>query len=129
ESESYILEIEKFFPGIRIQQQACPIWVPLVEYGEQDEPGTDYFVKKYIGRLLKKDPKIDTVLLACTHYPLLEEKIKEYMPVGVRVVSQGKIVAASLADYLTRHPEMQQRLSRSAGLHFFTTERSAIFNS
>ncbi|SEA24120.1 glutamate racemase [Arachidicoccus rhizosphaerae] len=128
ESGSYILEIQKFFPTVKVQQQACPIWVPLVEYGEQDSPGTDYFIKKYIDLLLKKDDKIDSVLLACTHYPLLEKKIKEYMPVDIRVISQGKIVAASLADYLKRHPEIEQRITQGQSVSFYTTEKAETFN-
>ena len=128
ESESYILEIQKFFPEVKVQQQACPIWVPLVEYGEQDSPGTDYFIKKYIDLLLKKDDRIDSVLLACTHYPLLEKKIKEYMPVDIRVISQGSIVAKSLGDYLIRHPEMESRISAGGSVSFCTTEREERFN-
>jgi len=128
ESESYILEIQKFFPAVKVQQQACPIWVPLVEYGEQDSPGTDYFIKKYIDLLLKKDANIDSVLLACTHYPLLEKKSKEYMPVDIQVISQGKIVADSLVDYLQRHPQMERRLTTGGAVSFFTTERAETFN-
>lgn len=128
ESESYLLEIRKFTPEVSVLQQACPIWVPLVEYGEQESPGTDYFVRKYIDLLLKKDGNIDTVLLACTHYPLLEKKIKEYMPVDIQVITQGQIVADSLADYLLRHPQMHERISRDGKLDFYTTERAATFN-
>jgi glutamate racemase len=128
ESQSYILEIKKFFPEVKIEQQACPIWVPLVEYGEQDSPGTNYFIKKYIDLLLKKDAQIDTVLLACTHYPLLETKIKEYMPVDIQVVTQGKIVADSLVDYLNRHPEISERITQEGALSFYTTEQATTFN-
>lgn len=128
ESESYILEIRKFFPEVNVIQQACPIWVPLVEYGEQDNPGTDYFIRKYIDALLKKDGSIDTVLLACTHYPLLQKKIKEYMPVDIQVVTQGQIVADSLADYLLRHPGMSERISREGRMDFYTTDRAETFN-
>ncbi|GAB3363369.1 glutamate racemase [Arachidicoccus ginsenosidivorans] len=128
ESQSYILEIKKFFPEVKIEQQACPIWVPLVEYGEQDSPGTNYFIKKYIDLLLKKDAQIDTVLLACTHYPLLETKIKEYMPVDIQVVTQGKIVADSLFDYLNRHPEISERITQEGALSFYTTEQATTFN-
>lgn len=128
ESASYILEIQKFFPEVSVFQQACPIWVPLVEYGEQDNPGTDYFVRKYIDLLLKKEPRIDTVLLACTHYPLLLEKIKEYMPVDIQVITQGQIVADSLADYLMRHPELTERITREGQMDFYTTERATTFN-
>jgi len=128
ESASYILEIKKFFPEVKIEQQACPIWVPLVEYGEQDSPGTNYFIKKYIDLLLKKDAQIDTVLLACTHYPLLETKIKEYMPVDIQVITQGKIVADSLVDYLNRHPEISERITQKGALSFYTTEQATTFN-
>ena len=128
ESESYILEIERFFPEARVAQQACPIWVPLVEYGEQDSPGTGYFVKKYIDALLKKDPEIDTVLLACTHYPLLLKKIEEYMPVDINIIAQGPIVADSLVDYLKRHPEMDRKITKTARMDFFTTEDADKFN-
>lgn len=129
ESESYILEIQKFFPDVRVRQQACPIWVPLVEYGEQDSAGADFFIKKYIDLLLKKDACIDTVLLACTHYPLLQKKIQEYMPVDIQVISQGQIVADSLADYLGRHEALRERISRQGRMDFFTTERAATFNA
>ena len=129
ESESYILEIQKFFPGVNVVQQACPIWVPLVEYGEQDNPGTDYFVKKYIDALLKKEGRIDTVLLACTHYPLLLDKITEYMPVDIQVVTQGKIVADSLADYLSRHPEIKDRISTAGKMDFYTTDKAETFDA
>jgi len=128
ESQSYILEIQKFFPELQVHQQACPIWVPLVEHAEHDSPGTDYFIKKYIDLLLKKDRQIDSVLLACTHYPLLETKIKEYMPVDIQVISQGKIVAVSLMGYLNRHPEISERITRTGSLSFYTTENAATFN-
>ncbi|HTN35499.1 MAG TPA: glutamate racemase [Arachidicoccus sp.] len=128
ESGSYILEIEKFFPELQVIQQACPIWVPLVEYGEHQNPGTNFFIRKYIDLLLKKDPDIDTVLLACTHYPLLLSKIEEYMPVDIRVITQGDIVANSLVDYLARHPEMNNRISRNGTLKFFTTDNADNFN-
>src|ERR1700733_2088988 len=102
QSESYLIEIGHFFPDVNVYQQACPLWVPLIENGEYDKPGTDYFVKQYLDQILAKSPNIDTLLLACTHYPLLMEKINAYLPDHVRAIPQGDIVAESLADYLNR---------------------------
>ncbi|MBS1525286.1 MAG: glutamate racemase [Bacteroidetes bacterium] len=121
QSGSYLIEINNFFPGVKVYQQACPLWVPLVENGEYDKPGADYFVGKYLDQILAQSGKIDTLLLACTHYPLLADKIKAHLPAGIRVVSQGGIVAESLKDYLERHPEMEQRITRNAGRRFYTT--------
>jgi len=121
QSGSYLLEIEKFFPDVKVYQQACPLWVPLIENGEYDKPGADYFVKQYLDRILAQSPDIDTLLLACTHYPVLQEKIKAYLPQNIQVVSQGDIVAQSLVDYLQRHPEMEQRLTKNRQQHFCTT--------
>jgi glutamate racemase len=104
------------------------MWVPLVENNEHMGHGADFFVKKNIRDLLAKDPMIDTVLLACTHYPLMLKKIEEYMPVGIRIVSQGDIVASSLADYLARHPAMEQRLSKNNSLTFYTTDSTEDFD-
>jgi len=128
QSGSYLIEIEKFFPGITVSQEACPIWVPLVETGEHQSPGADYFVKKHIDGLLKKDSSIDTILLACTHYPLLMNKILKYVPDGISVIAQGEIVAKSLQDYLARHPEMEEKCSRNGGRRFFTTGDTSDFN-
>ncbi|HVW14001.1 MAG TPA: glutamate racemase [Mucilaginibacter sp.] len=121
QSGSYLIEINNFFPGVRVYQQACPLWVPLVENGEHDKPGADYFVKKYLDRVLGQSNNIDTLLLACTHYPLLEKKIKDHLSPGVKVISQGAIVAESLKDYLQRHPEMERRITRNGSWRFFTT--------
>jgi glutamate racemase len=121
QSESYLIEIAHFFPGVKVYQQACPLWVPLIENGEYDKPGTDYFVKQYLDQILAKSPKIDTLLLACTHYPLLLEKIKAYLPDHVRAIPQGEMVAESLADYLNRHSEMERTLTKGKTQHFFTT--------
>lgn len=121
QSESYLIEINNFFPDVKVHQQACPLWVPLVENGEHDQPGADYFVKKYLDQVLAKSGEIDTILLACTHYPLLQEKISGYLPKHIKVVPQGDIVAASLKDYLDRHPEMEQKLTRGSTRQFFTT--------
>lgn len=128
QSQSYVIEINKFFPDVHVTQQACPMWVPLVENNEHTGHGADFFVKKYIHDLLVKRPDVDTVLLACTHYPLMRKKIEEYMPLDVTIVSQGEIVANSLADYLQRHPEMEQRLSRQGNQQFYTTDSTEDFN-
>jgi glutamate racemase len=120
-SGSYLLEIANFFRDVTAYQQACPLWVPLIENGEHDKPGSDYFVKKYLGELLAQSEDIDTVLLACTHYPLLQQKIEAYLPDHIRVIPQGDIVAKSLVDYLERHPEMEGKISKTGDRQFFTT--------
>lgn len=121
QSQSYLLEIEKFFPKLNVHQQACPMWVPLIETGEHDKPGADYFVKEYLDAIQAQSANIDTLLLACTHYPLLQDKIEARLPPNIKVVAQGDIVATSLADYLQRHPEIKQQLTQGAGKRFFTT--------
>ncbi len=126
-SNSYPLEIKKIYPKLNVVQEACPMWVPLVENNEYNKPGADYFVHKNIKALLKKKPDIDTVILACTHYPLLENKIKKYLPENIRLVSQGAIVAESLKDYLHRHPEMDKKCTKSSVYKFFTTDSPEIF--
>lgn len=126
-SRSYELEIHKQNPDISVTGVACPMWVPLVENCEYDTPGADYFVKKRIDQILRIDPEIDTLILACTHYPLLMNKIVKHTPPGVRVISQGDYVAAALRDYLRRHPEMDCRLERRGTARFLTTEDSAKF--
>lgn len=126
-SESYIMEVHKLFPEIKVTGQACPMWVPLVEYNEAQAPGSDYFVKKYIDELLAKDNQIDTIILGCTHYPLLLPKIKQYVPEGIHIVSQGELVAKSLQDYLKRHPEMDTRCTRGGTCTYFTTEAEEKF--
>jgi glutamate racemase len=128
-SGSYELEINKFFPQVRVHQHACPMWVPLVENGEYESAGADYFVQKYLNELLTQAPDIDTILLACTHYPLLMEKIKMHLPAEISVVPQGEIVTESLADYLRRHPEMETRISRHGNMHFFTTDDTTDFDN
>lgn len=127
-SHSYEMEIEKLYPGFRTFTQACPMWVPLVENGEATGEGTDYFVKRDVERLMAQNPGIDTVILGCTHYPLLKDKVKKYVPEGVTVLSQGAIVADSLADYLNRHPEMTARCSKGATCRYLTTESSDKFS-
>jgi glutamate racemase len=127
-SESYILEIQKFFPDVVITQEACPIWVPLIENNEHLSEGADYFVKKHIQNLFTKDNKIDTVLLGCTHYPLLLPKIKQFIPEEINIITQGEIVAKSLKNYLQRHPEIDERLNKNARKEFYTTIESEWFN-
>jgi glutamate racemase len=129
QSNSYVIEIEKFFPHINVSQEACPMWVSLVENNEYQSPGADYFVKKHIDHLLQKDASIDTILLACTHYPLLMDKIKKYTPGGISVISQGHIIAAGLADYLQRHPEIDDKCSKHGSRKFYTTGEPADFNN
>jgi len=127
-SESYNLEIQKLHPDITVTGVACPFWVPLVEYNEADSPGADYFVKKSIDQIMHMDPAIDNIILGCTHYPLLMPKILKYLPAGVRVIPQGEYVAASLASYLQRHPDMQQRCSTGATVRYLTTENPDKFS-
>jgi glutamate racemase len=128
-SGSYPLEIAKFFPDAKVFQQACPMWVPLVENNEYQTHGADYFVKKSIDQLMKQDAAIDTILLACTHYPLLMEKIKEYSPADMTILSQGEIVAESLEDYLRRHPEIESRISKKGRRSFYTTDSIEDFDN
>ncbi len=122
QSHSYDLEIRKLFPHVRVYSEACPLWVPLVENNEYDSPGADYFVEKNIRALMAQEPAIDTVILGCTHYPLLAEKIRRYLPDGVTALEQGDIVAESLKDYLHRHPEMESRCRKEGECTFYTTE-------
>jgi len=126
-SESYNLEIQKLHPDITVTGVACPFWVPLVEYNEADSPGADYFVKKRIDEIISKDPLIDTIILGCTHYPILMPKIKKYLPQGIRLVSQGEYVAKSLYQYLLRHPQMEQMCSKEATVRYMTTENPEKF--
>lgn len=128
-SESYPMEISKFFPALNVYQHACPMWVPLVENEEYDSQGANFFVKKDIKELFEKGENIDVVLLACTHYPLLRETIEEYLPVGVKLITQGEIVALSLADYLNRHHEIEQRCSKNGSRLFFTTDSTIDFDN
>lgn len=128
QSRSYLIEIEKFHPGVKVFQQACPMWVPLVENNEYKSPGADYFVQKELDALFGQSGNIDTVLLACTHYPLLSDKIRQFLPPGKHLISQGEIVAESLADYLLRHPEIDNQCSRGGDIQFFTTDSAADFD-
>lgn len=127
-SRSYSLEIEKMFPHITVTGEACPMWVPLVENNEFNSPGADYFVKKHLDHILSLDPEIDTLVLGCTHYPLLIDKIKQYLPSGITVFAQGEYVAESLKDYLNRHPEMDSRLTHQGKCRFLTTESAGKFS-
>ncbi|MDE6490014.1 MAG: glutamate racemase [Muribaculaceae bacterium] len=128
QSRSYEMEIAKLYPDFVTVQQACPMWVPLVENREASSPGADYFVRQEINRLFDRDPAIDTLLLACTHYPLLYDKIRLYTPSAVRVVAQGNIVARSLRDYLDRHRSMRQRCSTGGSCVYLTTENVEKFS-
>ena len=121
-SRSYNIEIEGMYPDFKVHGHACPMWVPLVENRESNGDGADYFIKKDIDQLMNECPDIDTVILGCTHYPLLIDKINQYKPQGLNVVQQGPIVADSLADYLQRHPEIEQHCSRGGTCQYFTTE-------
>ena len=121
QSGSYLIEIGHFFPHLKVHQQACPLWVPLIENGEYNKPGADYFVKEYLDQLLAQSENIDTILLACTHYPLLQDKINAYLPNHIKTVSQGEIVAKSLVDYLQRHPEMDEQITKTGTRKFYTT--------
>lgn len=127
-SHSYEIEIHKFFPEVKVYQEACPMWVPLVENNEHESAGADFFVNKNIHNLLAKSSRIDTVILACTHYPLLINKVRRYLPASVRIISQGEIVARSLKNYLFRHPEIEELCSRNGTSEFCTTESAEVFN-
>ena len=126
-SESYLLEIHKLSPDIVVTGEACPMWVSLVENNEYQSEGADYFVKQHINRLLDKDPMIDTIILGCTHYPLLLDKIRQFTPGHIRIIAQGEYVARSLQDYLNRHPEMDARCEKGGKCRFLTTESENKF--
>ncbi|MDO4948287.1 MAG: glutamate racemase [Fibrobacter sp.] len=126
-SGSYPIEINHFYPELKVTQHACPMWVPLVEYGERESDGARYFVKKEVEAVLREDPEIDTILLACTHYPLLEKAIRESTPPGVNLVFQGSIVADKTVDYLKRHPEIENRLAKNGKTSFLTTDTAEFF--
>ena len=131
-SESYVLELEKIAEGLQVTQQACPMWVPLIESGEHQHEGADYFVEKYLKEILAKDPEIDTLVLGCTHYPLLVEKISRQLSAisnqPIRIIAQGELEARSLADYLQRHPEYREQLSLNGTCHYLTTENADRFS-
>lgn len=128
-SLSYVLELDKLSGGgLTITQEACPMWVPIVENNEIDTEGADYFVRKNIENMLKKDQQIDTVILGCTHYPLLINVIKRHLPPHIQIVEQGPIVARKLDDYLQRHPGMEKRCSKGKSVHYLTTENPENFD-
>lgn len=126
-SKSYNMEIEKLWPDITVTGVACPLWVPIIENNEADSPGADYFVKKRIDHIMRLDPKIDALILGCTHYPILMPKIMKYVPNGVRIVPQSEYVADSLKNYLSRHPEMDEQCTKGATARYYTTESAAKF--
>ncbi|MCY7423156.1 MAG: glutamate racemase [Chitinophagaceae bacterium] len=128
-SNSYPIEINKFFPALHVFQEACPLWVPLVENNEHESTGADYFIKQHVDRLISQSAAIDTILLACTHYPLLTNKIGQFLPEGITLVTQGEIVAKSLVDYLKRHPEIEILCSKTGQRTFFTTDDPGDFNA
>lgn len=127
-SESYPLEIHKLFPEIQVSGTACPMWVSLVENNESQDEGADYFIRKYIDQLLSKDPQIDTVILGCTHFPILLPKIRQYIPDHISVIAHGEYVAESLKDYLKRHPEMDAKCTKNGNCQFYTTEAEEKFS-
>ncbi|MCP9750440.1 glutamate racemase [Ferruginibacter sp. HRS2-29] len=128
-SQSYLLEIEKFFPDIAVSQEACPEWVPIVENNAYDQPGTDEAIQTHLDAILQKDPQIDTLLLACTHYPMLMEKIRQFTPEAVSIIAQGGIIAQSLEVYLQRHPEIEQQCGKDGQLEFYTTGSTQDFDN
>ncbi len=127
-SESYPIEIQKLFPDIITYQQACPMWVPIVEHDEISTEGAQYFIKRDIERLIQQDKEIDTIILGCTHYPLLLNSLKKYLPGKINLISQDTIVASSLKDYLYRHPEIESRLTKDGTIKFYTTDNPELFN-
>lgn len=129
QSDSYPLEINKLYKEIIVTSEACPLWVPIIENNEHNSDGADYFVRKNLENLLKSDPEIDTLMLGCTHYPLMLDKIKKYTPSGITIISQGELVAASLSDYLKRHPEMDVKCTKNSSIRYFTTESVDKFSS
>ena len=128
-SQSYVIEIEKFFPQVKVFQEACPMWVPLIENNELDNDGAAYFVKKHIQLLFQQSTMIDTIILGCTHYPLLKPLLTKYLPANITLLSQGSIVANGLKDYLQRHPTMEQAISKIGTRHFLTTDSALLFDT
>ena len=129
QSNSYPIEIAKFYPDIQVFQEACPMWVPLIENNEHNSPGADYFIQKNTEHLLAQSADIDTILLACTHYPLIKDKILKLLPSGTHLLSQGEIIATSLEKYLDRHSEMKTRISQTNSTSFFTTDDPKDFDN
>lgn len=127
-SDSYKMEIEKFFPNVKLYQEACPMWVPLIENNEHQSTGANYFIKKHVNNLLARSNKIDAIILACTHYPLLEKKLRKFIPNHIKLISQGEIVSSSLVDYLSRHPDMNALITKNGKEQFLTTESTSDFD-
>ena len=127
-SGSYVMEINKFFPDVHVYQEACPMWVPLIENNEHNKDFADPFVQQHVNNLLRHSDEIDTIILGCTHYPLLIPKIKKYLPPHIQVISQGEIVAKGLVDYLHRHPEIEVMCSKNSKLEFYTTDSTENFD-
>jgi glutamate racemase len=127
-SNSYPIEISKLHPNITVTQEACPLWVPLVESNQFNSQGGEFFIRQHIDNLLTKDPEIDTIVLGCTHYPILQSIIEKFVPQGVKVLAQGELVATSLKDYLKRHPEMDAKCAKNGQRKFYTTENPEIFD-
>ncbi len=127
-SGSYLVEIEKFFPELKVYQEACPMWVPLIENNEYQNEGADFFIKKHVTNLMQQQPHIDAIILGCTHYPLIIDKIKKYLPINVELLSQGPIVAKGLHEYLQRHPEIESQCSKSGTVSFYTTDLPETFD-
>ncbi len=127
-SNSYPIEIEKFYPQLKVHQEACPMWVPLVENSEFENEGADFYIQKNLKSLLSKNNDIDTIILGCTHYPLLINKIKKYLPQNITLLSQGEIVAESLSDYLVRHADINKKCSKGGSIEFFTTDAPENFD-
>jgi glutamate racemase len=128
-SNSYPIELEKWSGGkvVKTTQEACPIWVPLVENNEIDSSGAEYFVSKNVNNLLSADPQIDSIILGCTHYPLLLPVIRKFVPESIQLLEQGKVVGSKLVEYLSRHPEMDGRCSKSGLIKYYTTENVETF--
>lgn len=127
-SQSYVIEIEKFFPNVKVFQEACPMWVPLIENNELESEGANFFVQKHIHQLLNQSKNIDTIILGCTHYPLLKKVIQKYLPNNIQLLTQGSIVADGLKDYLMRHPEMESRITKNNLREFYTTDSTEQFD-
>lgn len=127
-SGSYLVEIKKFFPDLKVYQEACPMWVPLIENNETDNEGAEYFFRRHVHHLMAQSPEIDTIILGCTHYPLIADKIKKYLPQNVQLLSQGKIVASGLKNYLERHPEIEVNCSKNGTVNFYTTDVPQTFD-
>jgi glutamate racemase len=128
-SKTYEFEIAKLFPNFQVTSEACPMWVPLVENEEYNTPGADYFVRKHIDNLLQQDPQIDSVILGCTHYPLLRDKIRQWMPDNIHIIEQGNYVAQSLKDYLSRHQNMSEHITTDGTIRYLTTEQADVFQA